>query len=120
MSLESTLKDVLGQLVDGRATPDVVAENSKFPCITYQQVGGKAGWYAEQQLPSHLHARVQVNVWAKTRAEANELARQAEAAICTSASLKASESIGALVAEYQEQLALYGTRQDFGVWFPRS
>ncbi len=116
MSLEPTLQAVLSPLVGGRAYPDTTPNGVEFPCITYQQVGGQAGWYLENNVPSHKHARVQVNVWAKSRAQANTIARQVENAICGSTLI--AEPYGALSASVEEILGLYGTRQDFGVWFP--
>jgi len=116
MTLEETIYALLADLVDDRVTPDVVAEGSPFPAITYQQIGGRASWYAEGAMPSHKHARLQINVWAKTRLEASEIARQVERRFCTT--LKNTEPYGAPNSTYEELLDLYGTRQDFGVWYP--
>ncbi len=116
MGLESSLATLLGPLADGRATPDVVPEGSDYPAITFQQIGGRAGWYAESTMPSHKHARVQINTWAKTRLESSTLARAIENAFCTSGLIV--EPYGAPTAVFEELLNLYGTRQDFGIWFP--
>lgn len=69
-------------------------------------------------MPSHKHARVQINVWAKSRAQASTIARQVENAICESTII--AEPYGALTASFEELVGLYGTRQDFGIWFPDS
>lgn len=116
MSFEAPLKDLLGPLAGDRVSPDKVPEGSDFPAITYQQVGGRAGWYVDRSMPSHKHARVQINTWAKTRLEASNLARSIENALCTSTLIV--EPYGAPTALYEELLDLYGTRQDFGIWFP--
>jgi hypothetical protein len=118
MTLEEKLSEVLGGLVNGNVSPDVVPDTDQvFPWITFQQVGGRAGWYMEREVPSRLHARVQVNVWAKTRMEAAEIARQVEVAIC--AGFDVAEPYGAPVASYEDKVRLYGTRQDFGIWYER-
>ncbi len=116
MSLESDLYVLLAPLVEGRVSPDVLPDKPTFPCITYQQIGGRSAWYSEKAMPSHKHARIQLNVWAKTRAQASEIARAAEGLLCDSDLV--AEPFGALTALYEELLKLYGTRQDFGVWYP--
>ena len=116
MSLEKTLSDLLGPLVEGRCTPDRVDDASDFPVITYQQAGGRAGWYIDRTMPSHKHARIQINTWARTRGEASALARLVENTFCTSTLVV--EPYGAPTSLYEELLDLYGTRQDFGIWFP--
>lgn len=115
MSLESDLRDLLSSLVDGRVHPDTSPDVPVYPFITYQQVGGQALRFTESAKPSHKHARVQFNVWAKTRTEANTIARAIEDRLNLSAMI--AETYGAFTALYQESLKNYGTRQDFGVWF---
>lgn len=116
MSFEDDFRALLVGLVGSRVYPDVPPDVPTYPFITYQQVGGNALWFSEKEMPSHKHARIQVNVWAKRRAEANSIARAAEAAIC--ASQFAAEPYGALAALYEQSLKIYGTRQDFGCWYP--
>ena len=115
MILEKALVGALGALVDGRAFPDVVPPATAFPCITYQQVGGAAGWYADQSVPDKSSSRIQVNVHSRTRLEANQLARQAERAIA--ATFNESQPYGAFIATYDDAALLYTTRQDFGIQF---
>jgi len=113
VSLETSLFALLGPLVNGAAYPDVTAEPAVFPCIVYQQVGGKAFDYVEKTLPEHDNARVQVLVWAKTRLEASTVMRQARATIIGS-SLDA-RTVAAPISQYHEYLALFGARQDFDI-----
>lgn len=115
MSLEESLAGILGPLVGGRCYPDVLPDNPTFPLIVYQQVGGQAIDYAEKALPDHDHARVQVWVWSKARLEASQIARQARAAIIGSA--LTAQTYGAPVSSHNEELKLYGSRTDFGVWY---
>ena len=115
MSLEGDLRALLSDLVSGRVHPDTTPDVPVFPCITYQQIGGIPLWFSEKSKPSHKNARIQVNVWAKNRIEANAIARDIEDRLMA-ASLDA-EVFGAFVALYEESLKLYGTRQDFGVWY---
>ncbi|ANN71547.1 DUF3168 domain-containing protein [Bordetella bronchialis] len=117
MSFEGDLRTLLAPLVAGRVYPDVSPDVPTYPLIIYQQVGGSAGWYVEKALPDQENSRVQVYVWDKTRGNAALIARQVEAAIC--ASQFPAQPYGAFVALYEEDLKLYGTRQDFGIWHPR-
>lgn len=115
MSFEADFRALLAGLAGGRIYPDVTPDNVVFPCIVFQQVGGLSQMYLEKKLPDKRHARMQVHVWARTRIEANAIARAAEVAICEGA--MQCEPTGALTALYEEELKLYGTRQDFGCWF---
>lgn len=116
MSVEADIRATFANLVDGRLYPDTAPDVPVFPYITYQQVGGNSRWFTEKAKPSHKHARLQFNVWARTRDAANRIARQIEDRFMTGPF--DAEPYGEFVALYEEKLKLYGTRQDFGVWFP--
>lgn len=115
MSIEEDLVALLAPIVEGRIYPDESPDNPVFPLIIYQQIGGKAGWYLENKVPSHKHARIQIDVFSRRRTEANRLARSIEGLICESAFI--AEPYGAFTALREEPLKLYGTRQDFGIWY---
>lgn len=115
MSLESTLKTLLGPLVGGRLYADITPDGAAFPLIVYQQVGGRAMEYADQTIPDKEHARVQVMVWAKSRLEASQIARTARAAII--GNNWPAQTYAAPVSLYQEELKLYGSRTDYGLWY---
>lgn len=114
MSLPSDVYACLKGLCDGRVYPDVTPETPVFPLIVYQQVGGSAYEYLDQSLPQRDHARVQVLVWSRTRAEADAIARQVRQAIL--ATDWPAQTMGAPISIYQDGTDLYGSRQDFGVW----
>ena len=115
MSFESDLRTLLADLVAERVYPDVAPDVPVFPYITYQQVGGNSLWFNEKAKPSHKHARVQFNVWARSRVEANQIARQIENRFITGSF--DAEPYGEFVALYESTLKIYGTRQDFGIWY---
>jgi len=112
--LEVKLEALWRDLVDDRIYPDTAPDVPAYPLMLYQQVGGRDGWYVEGAMPSHRHARIQLYVWAKTRAEANTLALQAEQRLAESGLI--AQPYGAFTALYEDDLKLYGTRQDFGIW----
>lgn len=115
---EADLITLLGPLVANKVfwdtTPDDFVVTT--PVIILQQVGGKAGWYIDQTMPSHKHARIQVRVWARRRMDAAPLARLIEKTIAESAFI--AEPFGAAIADNQPDMKLYGTHQAFGIWYP--
>ena len=115
MSLEASLFSLLGPLVGGRCYPDVPPDPATFPLIVYQQVGGQAVEYIDQTMADKDNARMQVMVWAKTRVEASGIARQAREAIIGSA--VQAKTLSAPVSLYDQDLKLYGSRTDYGLWY---
>lgn len=114
MMLEAELVALWKGAVGGRIYPDTTPDVPQFPLATFQQVGGQARWYLEKKVPDHRHARIQVNVWAKSRMEANQIALTLARLLAESALV--AEPYGEFEALYDEHLKLYGTRQDFGIW----
>ena len=115
MSLESTLYSLLGPLVGGRCYPDVSPDGAAFPLIVYQQVGGQAIDYVEGKVADKDNARVQVQVWSKTRVDASQFARAARVALVEGDAKAAT--LGAAVSLHDDAVNLYGARQDFGLWY---
>lgn len=115
MSLEATLKTLLGPLVGGRCYPDITPDGAALPLIVYQQVGGTATEYVDQTIPDKDHARMQVMVWSKSRLEASQIARAARAAII--GNNWPAQTYAAPVSLYEEDLKLYGSRCDYGLWY---
>lgn len=94
--------------------PDTFAMNDRVAYL--QQVGGRASWYMDKQsMPDHKHARIMVTIYTKSRAETAPLARAVEDAIALSDFV--SEPYGAAVAIMEDELNLYGTQQQFGIWY---
>lgn len=117
MSMEASIFAALQSLVSGRVYPDVAPEKAGKPYITYQQVGGEGVNFIDQAtVPSRKNARVQVNVWADTRLAASGLARQVEDTLRAVTALQVTV-LGAATALYEKEAGLFGTRQDFSVWF---
>ena len=116
MSLESTVKGALDSLVGNRCYPDTTPDPPlTYPLIIYQQVGGDVAEFLEGTMADKDNARLQVVVWSKTRIEANSIARLARVAIVTG-SMK-GVTFGAPVWLYEDELKLYGSRTQYGVWY---
>lgn len=117
MSIESSLFTLLGPLVDGRCYPDVTPDNPVFPLVIYQGAGGQALEWLDRTLPDTENYRIQIECWAKTRIEASTLASQVRQKIIEEGhDFDSAESLGQAVTDYQKDLKLYGSRQDFSIW----
>lgn len=114
MTIEASIYNALKGLVGNRVFPDVAPATTARPYMTYQQVGGTAVNFLGATVPGKRNARIQINCWADTRLAAANLARQAEDALIVG--LKA-HVIGSQVAVYEDDTKLYGTMQDFSIWF---
>jgi hypothetical protein len=118
-SAEAIVFNALKALVangDGtfRIDPDVAPAGALRPYITFQAVGGQSPNYLSNTVDLQ-NARMQVNVWADTRAVATSLMQSAIAAL-TAAPIRAT-NIGAPVSTYEPDTKLYGSREDFSIWF---
>jgi len=118
MTVEASIFTALTSLVSGRVFPDTAPLTTTRPYITYQQVGGDSPTFLERALPSKKNGRFQLNVWAATRASAMTVAGQVEAALAAATSFQA-EPLEAPTYEYEQDLLLYGSRQDFTIWSDR-
>lgn len=116
MTVEADLFNALKTLVSNRVYPDVAPAGVAKPYITYQMVGGSAVNFLESATVGKRNGRFQVNVWAATRAEAMSLCRSVEDAMVTNTTLRAYV-LGAPVSTYEQDTLLYGTRQDYSVWY---
>lgn len=114
MSLESSLFSALRTLVADRVYPDAAPDGVVAPYITYQQVGGQAVNFVEATPVGKRNARMQIMCWADRRTAAADLARSAEDTLMTA--LQAS-ALGAMTALHEPDLRLYGTLQDFSIWY---
>ncbi len=116
MSLESDIIAALEGLVSNRVYPDIAPPGVEaLPRITFQQVGGQAVNFLDNVPAGKKNARIQVNVWGKTRVQVAPLARQVEDTLKSTGALFTT-ILGAPVAIYEADTKLCGTIQDFSVW----
>lgn len=112
MSIEADIYNALQGF--GPVFPDVAPAGTARPYLTFQQVGGVALNFLGAVPPSKKNGRFQINCWADTRLSVATLSRQVEDAMVTT--LKAYV-LGAPLAIFEEETQLYGTMQDFSVYF---
>lgn len=104
----------LGALFNGRLYADVPPDNpGRAPMGIYQRVGGVPVYFSEGRLPDQQNARVQVYVWAETRALASTLANAARKIAAAHPDML---PLDVPVDDYNEVLKLYGLRFDLAVW----
>lgn len=116
MAIEAALYSALGSLVGNRVYPDVAPTGVAKPFVTYQQVGGRAVAYLESAVVGYRNARIQINVWHTSRLAASNLARSVEDTLMASTTVRATPA-GAFVSTHEPETNLFGTRQDFTVWY---
>jgi len=115
VSLESALAPVL-QAVCPRAWSDFAASVKTRPFITFQQIGGQVINPLSNEPPGRRNATVQINVWADTRDEARALMNQIEDALRAATGFVAQPQSAAF-NDYDHDMRVYGSQQDFSVWY---
>lgn len=113
-TVESIVDAALVALAGGRVYPDVAPAGAPTPYIVYQSVGG-VDETTFDGTDTLQNSRMQVAVWSATRAEAASIIKQVRAAL--TAEPVAGVPIGAPVSVYEDGTKLYGSRQDFSIWY---
>lgn len=101
-----------------RVFNDFAPVGTERPYVTFQQIGGDAVNFIDGTVPDTKNGVFQVNVWADKRSESVALALQIEAALIGSSAFQA-QPVAALVADFDPDVPVYGTRQDFSIWSAR-
>ena len=117
MSLESQLFTVL-QAVCPRTYPDFAPATTVRPYVTYQQIGGEAVNFVDRLVPNKRNARMQINVWADTRASATTTMQAIEDAIRMSTVFQA-EPESAMHCDFDADMPVYAAMQDYNIWADR-
>lgn len=113
--VEGLVAALLRPLVAGRVYNDVAPAGVELPYIVIERAGGRWQGYLEGTPPETRHARMQVDVVGRTRAEASALAQGVEDAFVAAN----HEPLGGPVSQHDPVTGLYGTTQDFSVWWDR-
>ncbi|WP_250451203.1 DUF3168 domain-containing protein [Caballeronia sp. ATUFL_M2_KS44] len=113
-SAESITYGALKALAGGRVYPDVAPASPTKPYIVYQSIGGTDETTFDGA-DTLQNSRMQVSVWSISRSEAATLIQQVRAALTAEPVL--GVPIGAPVSVYEDDTKLYGSQQDFSLWF---
>jgi hypothetical protein len=117
MSIESDLCALLEARCP-RTFPGFAPVSTPRPYVTYQGIGGRPLRYVDNTAADKRNSVKQINVWADTLKEALILARQIEEDLCAASQFTAipeSEPI----EDYDADVPVYGTRQDFSIYGAR-
>ncbi len=117
LTLETLLATAL-QTLCPRTYPDVAPEGTATPYVVWHILGGQSVQYVEGELATRRNALVQINVWHESRAVANQLSLDIEAALVAHTTLRA-EVQGGLQSAYDEDADVRGAMQDFSLWANR-
>lgn len=117
MTMESDLTTLL-KATCPRVYPDFAPANTPRPYVTYQQIYGIALRYLGNEVPTKQHAVIQINVWADTRKEAKATILAIEDSLIRAKVFQASPE-AASVSDFDADIPVYGSRQDFSIWADR-
>lgn len=115
MTQDELIFSLLAGLVGGRVYPDIAKQGTPVPYITHQDVGGDAINFMDGAMPGKRNARLQVNVWSTTRAEAKAIAGQVEQ-ILRAAPALSTTVLGSAMTTYDAAADYRGTIQHFSIW----
>jgi len=113
-SAESITYGALKQIAGGRVYPDVAPATVLKPYLVYQSVGG-VDETTFDGADTLQNSRMQVSVWSTSRSEAATIIQQVRAAL--TAEPVRGVPIGAPVSVYEDDTKLYGSQQDFSIWY---
>lgn len=119
MTLQEQLYALVAPLVEGRMyfdqTPDAGPEG--YPYIMASVPSGENGWYVEQKLPDHKHARVQLTAFSTDDVEREKLANRIEKLMCETKQFPAVEPYGSWRGFSIPGQKAKAALQQFGVWY---
>jgi hypothetical protein len=117
MTIYETLAPLL-EAICPRTFVDFAAVETERPYCTYQVIGGDALDYIDNALPNKKNGMVQVTIWSDTRLEAAALIDQVEVAMLAATNMQASP-LGAAVDDFDVDMEVRSSSQDFSVWVDR-
>lgn len=117
MNLEQKLVALI-RTICPRVSPDFAPTNTARPYVTFQQIGGEVPTFVDNTVPSIENAEIQINVWTDSRLEAKGLMKLIEEALIVSTTVQA-RPLSACVSDFDADMAVYGSRQDFSIWADR-
>lgn len=115
--VEIDLKTLL-RAICPRSYPDFAPVSTARPYVTYQQFGGEAPAFLDKTVPSKENAEFQINVWSDSRLEAKTIIKQIEVAMIGATAFQA-RPIAACASDFDADVPVYCSRQDFTVWADR-
>jgi hypothetical protein len=113
VTVEADIKTVLADVCP-RVFPDFAPTNTTKPYVTYIQIGGDAINALNNSTPNKQIGEFQVDIWGNSRASVAALMLDIEAAMRAATQFTAVP-IGAPRSDFDADMKVYGTKQDFRV-----
>ncbi len=113
--VELIITSALGPLADGRVYPDTADADTPMPFITFQQVGGRPVVFTDGATADKQGARIQINVWAKSRLKSSALMAAVAKTLCATPVLALPQ--GGAVSVSDPVTGFKGATQDFEIWY---
>ena len=117
MSVEQELITLL-KTVCPRTFADFAPVSTQRPYCTFQAIGGRSLRFLDNSAADKRNSVFQVNVWGDTRLSSITLARQIEDALCAYSLFTATPD-GEPVSDFDADVPVYGSRQDFSIYSTR-
>jgi hypothetical protein len=117
MTVEANIYAVL-QPICPRVFADFAPVATLRPYVTYQQTGGQVLNPIGNDVPNKQNGEFQINVWSDTRAVSAALMLQIEAAMRQATAFNA-RPLSSPASDFDADIPVYGSRQDFSVWSDR-
>jgi hypothetical protein len=112
--IEKQIIDALEGIAAGGVYFDAAPQGTKLPYVTLSQVGGDAVSFLTGRADQE-NARIQIDVFAGTRPEANHMMNQVVVAVCDGA--LNGEQVGAPFSAYESTVKIYRRSCDFSFWY---
>lgn len=113
MSIEGDITTAL-KSVCPRVFPDFADVGTQRPYITYQLIGGPSVYALDNTPIDKRLPKLQVNCWADTRLQANQLIREVEVALTNNPLFSATPD-GESATSFDDGNAVRGAMQDFNL-----
>lgn len=115
MTFEADLYTLL-KAVTPRVFPDFAPVDTLRPYVTFQAIGGDVINPLSGAAPGKRNAEMQINVWSDKRSDALSVSRAIEDSMRAATAFLA-RPLSAAVSDYDADVPVYGSRQDFSCWF---
>ena len=113
-SPEQSIRDVVLPYVTGGVFFDSADIGTAPPFVVVVEIGGQTVNFLDGTSPSKRNVVFEINVFARSRLEANTIARQVEAQMRSQLQAVVESEV---TSGYDEPTNLSGSRQQFSAWF---
>ncbi|WBK39709.1 hypothetical protein [Xanthomonas phage L522] len=115
MSYGRVLKDLIDPVFGGRVYADIPPDSPPLDAYAiYQRVGGVPVYWQEGGMPDKVNARVQIQIWSRSKQEAYLATVQVLRLVSEAPDMQV---LSQPIDDYVRELKLYGSRVDISMWY---